>query len=460
MTALVRRTSAPALPCVALLGILCAAFGVTAGVDPKYGVAGALGLAFVVAVFADLTAGVALFTVLSFLATLSGGNAVSFTKGAGLLLFMSWMASQATAARKTVTSVIARHPAMICSIVAFLGWNAVSAAWAASPGSALAEVYRYILVLLLIPIMYSAVRERKHVQMVVAAFLIGAAFSAVYGLLVPPPATSLAAGRLTGALGEANQQATVLVAAIALSAGLATVVKRSPLLRIALAIGVVLAFIGLFDTLSRAGLVAFGCILSAGVIFGGRWRRSAALLLVVGVAAVVAYFALLAPSSAVSRVTSPDTSGRNDIWTVGWRMFEAHPLDGVGAGNFQVSSVHYLQRPGLVTSAIYIVNIPKVAHNIYLEQLSTLGIPGLITMLGIFIAGVAAALRAAHIFERIGDRELEILARCTILALFAFLSADFFASELLSKQLWIVFALCPALLKLAKLEAQNRVVRS
>jgi hypothetical protein len=31
------------------------------------------------------------------------------------------------------------------------------------------------------------------------------------------------------------------------------------------------------------------------------------------------------------------------------------------------------------------------------------------------------------------------------------MTADFFASELTSKQLWIVIALCPALLKLAKI---------
>lgn len=454
MTALVQRTRAPAMPWVVLLGAVCVAAGLAAGISPKYGIAGALGLAFVVAVLVNLTTGMALFTALSFVDLLSGGGAaVSFMKVAGVLLLMSWVASKATGARQTVSTVVERHPAMTCSIIAFLGWNAVSAVWAESSGDALMAVYRYLLVMLLIPIMVSAVRERKHVYTVVAAFLLGAVFSSVYGILHPPSAVAAATGRLTGGLGDANYEASVLVAAIVLSVGMASVVKRSPGLRLLVLAGAATAFLGLVSTLSRGGLVSFACVLVGGVIFGGRWRRSAALLLVVGVAGVVGYFAILAPASAVSRVTSSDTSGRNDLWTVALRMFEAHPLRGVGAGNFPVASVHYLQRPGLVTAANYIVNVPKVTHNIYLEQLATLGVPGLILMLGIFVAGIAAALKAARIFERIGDRDLELLTRCTMLALIAILSSDFFLSNLISKQLWLVFALCPALLGLAHRQA-------
>jgi O-antigen ligase len=457
VTALLQRRGAPATAWLLALAVLCAGFGLAAGISPKYSIAGVLGLAFVVAVFADLAVGVGLFALLSFLSVINiGGAAVSFDKAAGLLLFMSWIANRTTAHRQNARAVIARHPAMLISIVAFVGWSIVSAVWAENSGDALVTAYRDVLDLLLIPIVYSAVRSRRDVYVIVAGYLAGAAFSAIYGLLVPPAATSAAAGRLTGSLGEANQQATVLVAAIALSMGIALAARHSRALKI-LAVGATAAsFVGLVTTLSRAGLLAFVVVLIAGMVVGGRWRRRAAVMVIVGAASLVGYYATLAPSTAYSRITSADTSGRNDIWTVGWRMFEAHPLNGVGAGNFPVSSVHYLQRPGLVTSALYIVDVPKVAHNIYLEQLATIGVPGLLAMLGIFIAGIAAALRAAHIFERLGDVELELLSRCAILGLFAFLAADFFASELLSKQLWLVFALGPALLKLARIELQNR----
>ena len=247
----------------------------------------------------------------------------------------------------------------------------------------------------------------------------------------------------------------MLVAAIALSTGPAALARRSPGVRLFAFFTIGISFVGRVSRLSRAGFIAFAFVLIAGVLFGGQWRKGAAVLLVIGLGALGVYFIALAPSSAIQRVTSADTSGRSTIWTVGWRMFNANPVAGVGAGNFQVSSVHYLQEPGLVTAAVYIIDIPKVAHNIYLEQLATLGIPGLIAMLAIFVTGVSAALKAAHIFERLGDRDLEIMSRCIILALFAFLTADFFASELLSKQLWIVFALAPAMLKIADLEKQR-----
>jgi O-antigen ligase len=438
------------------LGFACVGVGVVAGVDPKYGVAGALALGFIVAVLGDLVVGVAMFTTLSFLDNLNvGGGLVSFDKVAGLLLFASWVASRTAGSRRNARAVAVRHPAMLLAILFFLGWSTLSSAWAESSGDALVTAYRDALDLLLIPIVYGAIRDRRDIQIIVGGYLAGAIVSAIYGLISPPSATSLAAGRLTGSLGEANQQATVLVAAIVLAVGFAALSRRSTPLRLLAVVAVIVSFVGLVSTLSRAGLFAFAFVLLAGVLFGGRWRRRSATFLLVGVTAVVLYFVALAPSSALHRVVSGGTSGRSTIWTVGWRMFEANPVIGVGAGNFQVSSVHYLERPGLVTAAFFIIDIPKVAHNIYLEQLATLGVPGLIALVGIFIAGVSAALRAAHIFERLGDRPMEIMSRCSIVGLFAFLTADFFASELVSKQLWLVFALAPALLKLADIESEG-----
>jgi O-antigen ligase len=451
-----RRRGAPATAWLLVPLVICAGFGVISGISPKYGVFGALGLGFVVAVFADLVLGIAIFAALSFLDVLTiGGAALSFDKVAGLLLFTAWIVSRTTAPRAVSRDILARHPAMFASIAAFLGWTTISALWAFDSGAAFETAYRDLLEILLIPIVYSAVRHRRDVYTIVVGYLVGAGFSAIYGLAAPAASTSAAAGRLVGSLGEANQQATVLVAGLALAMGLWIVARHSPRIR-AVAIGAsALSVIGLLTTLSRAGLIAFGFVLVGGVIFGGRWRRPAAVVLIAVAAGVTGYFVALAPPSAVQRITSGDTSGRNDIWKVGWRMFEANPVLGVGAGNFQLVSSKYLQRPGLVVSANDFLISPKVAHNIYLEQLSTLGVPGLLMMLGIFVAGLASALRAAHIFERLGDRELELMSRCAILALIAFMSADFFASELLSKQLWLVFALGPALLKLARIQLQE-----
>jgi O-antigen ligase len=144
------------------------------------------------------------------------------------------------------------------------------------------------------------------------------------------------------------------------------------------------------------------------------------------------------------------TSGRSDIWRVGWRMVQAHPLTGVGSGNFQAASIHYVQGIGSLTSAYLIVDVPHVAHNVYLELLADLGIPGLLAFLGVAGFSMLAAGKAARRFERGGDTEMELVARSMVLALVAFMSADFFLSGEFSKQLWLTFALCPAILALSQ----------
>src|SRR5919108_5215603 len=80
---------------LAACGILV---GLTAGLDPRLAVAAALGLAFAALVLADITVGLCLFTFIAFLDVLrpAGDAAFGFTKMAGLLLVLSWLATVAT----------------------------------------------------------------------------------------------------------------------------------------------------------------------------------------------------------------------------------------------------------------------------------------------------------------------------------------------------------------------------
>jgi putative inorganic carbon (hco3(-)) transporter len=434
----------------ALLLAMSAAVGLAAGIKPSLGVAAAIGIAFSLVTISDVTAGLVLFTILSFLDVLnsSSSGSASFIKVAGLLLFGSWYAQRLVGTASTRSSV-ARIPAnlMFC-VVALALWSAVSATWAESSGGALTSTLTYVLNMLLLPITMVAVRRREHLYWVLGAFLAGAIISTAYGF-VSPGATGAVQGRLAGGIGDANEQAAVLVAAIPIAISLGAAMRR-PALRLLCWGGGLFCLIGVFTTLSRVGLIALGCVMAAAVVFGGRWRARAAVLLAVTVLGTVTYYFALAPLASRQRVTMSSTSGRSDIWRVGWRMVQAHPLTGVGSGNFQAASVHYVQGIGTLTSAFLIVDVPHVAHNVYLELLADLGIPGLLAFLGVAGFSMLAVTKAARRFERAGDRDMELVSRCMFLALVAFMSADFFLSGEFSKQLWLTFALCPAILALSQ----------
>jgi len=439
----------------------CMAVGVLAGASPAYGLLAVLGLAFAAVVIASPMLGLILFTVLSFLEVLqSGGAASSLMKVAGLLLFGSWLARTATTRTlRDSRSLLRCTPTVVWSAVALVAWSTISLAWAGDSSSAISDTYRYVLNMLLVPIVFGTVRTRNHVIWLASAFVFGAVISSLYGFAVPTASTGLQAGQLTGAIGDANEEAAVLVGAIAFAFGLVGVLRTAPLARLLAALGILIALAGAVNTLSRSGLIALAAMMIAGVIAGGRWRRWAALLLILNVVVGIGYYFTITSSSTRARVTSSDTSGRSTIWTVGWRMFKDHPVIGVGSGNFQSASIHYLQAPGALTRTDLIVDTPKVAHNVYLELLADLGIPGLVAFLVLVVGSLAAAWRAAQIFLRSGDPDLELMSRCVVLAIVGFMTSNFFLSGEYSKQLWLVLALGPTLLGMAlKREAQVTAV--
>jgi O-antigen ligase len=235
-----------------------------------------------------------------------------------------------------------------------------------------------------------------------------------------------------------------------LAAALALVLKRAPLLRVIAAVAAALCLVGIFLTLSRGGLVALLFALGAAILAGGRWRISALVLAVVIALSGFFYFGYFAPQGAASRITKVQGgTGRTDIWEVGWRMVQAHPVRGVGAGQFQTSSIHYLLEPGSIERDEFIVDTPKVAHNTYLQVLAELGIVGAALFLAILGFSLLCILRAARIFERLGDGPLELLSRALLVALIGVLAADFFISQQFSKQLWLLIGLGPAFLGIA-----------
>jgi len=410
----------------------------------------------VLVVLADLTAGLVLFTFLSFVALIpsSGGPALSFLKLAGLLLAVSWLAAVVTTNRSGI-DFASVYPGFTWVLILFLTWIGVTQVWAESPAAVHTSLSRYALNIVLFLIVFTAVRERRHAIWVTAALVLGAAAAAVYGLLAGS-ADPDSIDRLSGTVGNPNQLAAALVIGLALSLGLVANTPRSPLLRIATIATGVLCLTGILLTASRGGLVALAAAGAAFVLLSGRWRLAATSIAVVLAAVTVTYFTAAAPPEVQERIANPESTGRTDIWGVGRRMVEARPVLGVGAGNFEISSIHYLLAPGALQRDEYIVDDPKVAHNMYLEVLAELGVVGLALFAAVLVLSLGCGARALGVFSETGDHGMELLTRAVLVALVGLLTADIFASGQYRKELWLLLGLCPALFAIARAQERQR----
>jgi O-antigen ligase len=437
---------------------VAAPVGILAGYAPEMAILVAFGLAFVLIVFANLANGVALFTLLTFFELLPGlaGPALSFTKIAGLLLALAWLATLTTRGDARV-DLMREHPFVVGILVLFIAWAGLSATWAESPGGAGEAVYRFALNAVLFLIVYTAIRTPDEVSNVLAAFVIGATGAALYGFLASGGASPYGeATRIEGLDQNANELASTLVAALVLAGGLG-MATRSPLLRASAFGAAAFCMLGVFLTVSRAGLVSLGVAALAAVILSGRWRPMAISAAIVVCIGTIGYFIAVAPPEARERVTTAEGgTGREDLWAVAWRMVEDEPVHGIGAGNFQTVSIHYLIAPGALQRDDFIVTEPKVAHNVFLGTLAELGVVGLGLFLALIAALLALSLRAIRLFSQTDDVRMEILARAHLVALFGFMASLFFASDEYKKQLWLLLSLSPVMLAIAQARLAER----
>ena len=447
---------APTLPAAAwyvAMAMFAVLMGIAAGYNPKYAIAGAFALAFVAVVMVDVTLGLCAFPFLSFLELLlvTDDKSFSFLKVAGFLLMISWLAHISTRRDKS-ESFVSEHPQFTFVLVGFLGWAMVSASWAEVPGQALDTSSRYFQNMILFLIVYTAIRHRNHVKWLLWSWVGGATFATVPAIMNPPQAEADLTTRISGTIGDPNELAALLVAGTAFAIALSVTSKDNPLARLAAMGAAGLFLFGIFYTVSRGGLVALAVAIVAACLMSGRYRVQATLVGVVTALFVVLYFASFANVDQRDRVTTIEGgSGRSDIWKVGWRMVEDKPVIGVGSGNFNVSSIHYLLvSPGAIERDEFIVDTPKVAHNSYLQVLAELGMVGLALFLWIIGFAIWCALRAARWFGRAGDNQMEIVARAMVVALVGILAADFFITEQYGKQLWLLLGLGPALLGVAR----------
>lgn len=436
---------------ISVLALACAAtvVGLLAGYDPELAVAGALGIAFLLMMLSDLRIGLGLFVAVTFLETTSVVPGLGLAKIAGGALALSWLAVVLTKPSSSAF-IWADHPFLTATLVAFVTWLGISAAWADDPAAAFSHWTRFALNAAVIPIVYTAVQTRDDLRVIVGAFVVGAGFTAVMALITPPdPAMMDNVARLTSTIGDPNELAATLAAGFMLSIGLAATHKAGTVPKLALyGVGAVCVIAAIL-TVSRGGVIALGAALAFSPLLA-RKKLRAAVIVAFALTLIVTFILVLAPDGTVERLTDRDGgSGRTDIWKVAIRMIEAQPVAGVGIGNFKDASVGYVITPGSPIDNKTLISQPSVAHNMYLEIWAETGLVGLLLFLGVLGGCLGSAVAACRRLRLAGDQGGAALAAGIALALVALFTAYTFLSEQTGNKLWILLALCPALISIA-----------
>ncbi len=432
------------------LGIpaLAAVVGLIAGINPMLGLGAALGMAYAALVITDVAMGVALFAVIAYLESLSMFSGLSLAKASGGLLVLSWLLL-VTVERTDRRTLLRDHPVGVAIFAALGAWTVMSAAWAELPGESFSSAQRWVLNLLLLPIVYTAIRKVEHVRWLMLACIAGGLLSTGIGL-----SGGFTEGRLEGSGINPNELGQLLILSVVFAGALCATPRLPGPVRLALGLAGLLSMAALLTTASRGATLGLVVSLLLAPFLVGKGRRGIAVMLI-GLVLVggATYLTVLAPPQTLARLTEDNSdggSGRTDIWRVGWRMVEANPVLGVGAGNFADVSVHYLFDAGDIKRTDLIIDEPKPPHNVYLQALAELGVIGL----ALLLAGFAFCLRclfvAAGRFRAAGDSEMELLSRALLIALCGLLAALVFSTAIYSKQLWLLLAACIAVGAMAR----------
>jgi O-antigen ligase len=241
-------------------------------------------------------------------------------------------------------------------------------------------------------------------------------------------------------VGDANYFATTAIFAIVLAFYFMQG-KRSPWEKTYCAICLVLTNLAITLCASRGGFL--GLTAAALVLVWSSKRRVRNLILM---SALVLPLSLVLPISPLHRLLSHNqdygsTRFHLEAWNAGLHMIKAHPIAGVGLGNFK------LVMPSYMTPGTNIV-VDTVAHNMFIEVAAELGLPALLIFLSMFwfTYRTLGKLRRSPVIHPLIRQTASALRA----GLVGFAVAGSFVSAEYQKTSWMGFALMFCLMPLAK----------
>jgi O-antigen ligase len=418
-----------------------ALLGAVAVYSPKYAIFALLAAGFVALAMSRLPLAVAAFIVLTFPEHLPGsfGAGATLAKPVGALLVLAWGGAVLT--RRAAIPLLPRvQPLLFSALVGLLVFGSVSTLWAVAPSQTHSALGRLALNAALLLVIYTAASSRSGFQTIVYGYLAGSVVASLY--TIGSGGYNATSGRLAGVV-DTDYFAAELIPAILIACFMFTTTssRRTRWLAVAVA-GADLAAFAL--TQSRGGIVGLAVGLVAAVVVAGRARARIVALVLVLVAGSLAYYFGYRPShvfdSGKGGGLNGVSSGRLDLWRVAFRIFEGHPLGGVGLGNYQAVEPAYATQTLNLTIVRQIVTEHLVVHDTYLQMAAELGLVGLSILVAIIWLPLRLAGQALASLARELD-DLEFHVRGLVAGAIGMLTAYVFLSAEFEKPLWLVLGL-------------------
>lgn len=239
--------------------------------------------------------------------------------------------------------------------------------------------------------------------------------------------------RSTGLAEGANSAARYFLWAFIFLFYLANQVIKNPVLKLVAFGGMGVLIVGIAYTLSRSVLILL--FVTVGLLFFMRstlsfWKR---LLLLLIVAAAMLWFVpkVIYPlmDTVLPAITEgTDTMGtRYSLWEAGYKMWQNHPLAGVGIGEFRFN----------VQSFSPVIDKRISSHSLYIQVLSETGVVGALLFFALIVSTLLSLLKA---FKTTNLAQKSI-AQTWLILFIIILLGGITKTELAEKMLWIVIGL-------------------
>ncbi len=302
---------------------------------------------------------------------------------AGLAVGVFWLGT--ILARGRVRQLRPFH--LLCFVYFF--WHGLSVVWSVAPNTTLNRLTTYIQLAFLLFLVWDLCLTRKQLMAILQAYVLGAyisVFDTISNYLMGVSRGSTPRYAATGF--NANGLAMVLVFGLPLAWYLAVSVgaknefdRKQSILRIINFVYIPAAIFAILLTASRTAL--FGMLPIIWFMLGSFTRLKPVMRIAIAIGVMAAFYFIqpLVPQSSIDRLSTVSTeieggdlSGRRTIWDEGLEQFWNNPLLGTGSGAFK-AAVNFKD---------------KAAHNVYVSLLVEVG------LIGLMLFGLVIAVSAYH----------------------------------------------------------------